>query len=71
MDCAVIAPGSILRRPGDRIKMDIRDSRRLAEQFAADLLTACFVPDRQIEAARALVRSREGLVKIDHQARCV
>lgn len=66
VDCAVIAPGSVPRRPGDRIKTDIRDSRRLAEYFAAGLLTECFVPDRQFEAARGLVRSRDGLVKIVH-----
>ena len=53
VDCAVIAPGSVPRRPGDRIKTDIRDSEGKPEYFAAGLLTECFVPDRQFEASSA------------------
>ncbi len=30
VDCAIIAPGSIPRRGGDRIKTDRRDARKLA-----------------------------------------
>ena len=39
--CEVIAPSMIPRRPGDRIKTDRRDARRLAELLSANLLTAC------------------------------
>ena len=67
MDCAVIAPGSVPRRPGDRIKTDRRDAENLAEYFAAGLRTECFVPDPDGEAARDLVRSRANLGADLHQ----
>jgi len=40
VDCAIIAPGSIPRRNGDRIKTDRRDARKLAEYFAAGLFAS-------------------------------
>ena len=67
VDCEVIAPGSMPRRTGDRIKTDRRDAKKLAEYFAAGLLTACFVPDQQWESARNLVRSRADLVAELHR----
>ncbi len=69
VDCAVIAPGSIPRRSGDRIKTDRRDARKLAEYFAAGLLTECFIPDREVESARNLVRSRAGMMTNLHRAK--
>ena len=63
VDCAIIAPGSIPRRSGDRIKTDRRDARKLAEYFAAGLLTECFIPDSELRAVRSLLRSREALIK--------
>lgn len=44
MDCAVIAPGSISKRSGDRIKTDQRDARKLAEYFTCGLLTIVSFP---------------------------
>lgn len=67
VDCSVIAPGSMPRRSGDRIKTDRRDARKLAEYFSAGLLTACHVPDAPWEAARGLVRSRATLVSDLHR----
>ena len=63
VDCEVIAPGSMPRRTSDRIKTDRRDATKLAEYFAAGLLTTCFVPDEQWESARNLVRSRADLLR--------
>ena len=37
--CAVVAPSLIPRKPGERIKTDRRDARKLAEMFRAGLLT--------------------------------
>ena len=37
--CVVIAPSLIPSKPGDRIKTDRRDARKLAELFRAGLLT--------------------------------
>ena len=56
--CEVIAPSSIPRRSGDRIKTDRRDARKLATLYAGDLLTAICVPGKEQEELRALVRCR-------------
>jgi transposase len=59
VDCAVVAPGSIPTRPGDRIKTDRRDARKLARLHAGGLLESIWVPDPELEALRDLVRARE------------
>ena len=59
IDCWVVAPGLVPRRPGDRIKTDPRDARRLARLLAGGLLEPIYVPSRELEAARDLVRARE------------
>jgi transposase len=57
--CQVIAPSLIPIRPGDRIKTDRRDARKLAELFRAGLLKEVIPPQPQDEAARDLTRARE------------
>jgi transposase len=57
--CDVVAPGLVWRRPGDRVKTDPRDARRLAAQFAGGMLEAIFVPTVATEALRDLVGARE------------
>src|SRR5438094_5998894 len=59
IDCAVVAPGLVPQRPGERIKTDPRDARKLARLLAGGLLEAIDVPSRELEAARDLVRARE------------
>ena len=59
IDCQVVAPGLVPQRPGDRVKTDSRDARKLARLLAGELLTAIHVPSRELEAARDLVRARE------------
>jgi transposase len=59
IDCAVVAPGSVPQRPGDRVKTDPRDARKLARLHAGGLLEPIHVPSRELEAARDLVRARE------------
>jgi transposase len=49
----------VWRQPGDRVKTDPRDARRLAGQFAGGMLEAIFVPPVEMEALRDLVRARE------------
>src|SRR5216110_2796768 len=58
IDCRVIAPGLVPQRPGDRVKTDPRDARKLARLLAGGLLEPIFVPSREFEAARDLVRVR-------------
>jgi transposase len=59
IDCAVIAPGLVPQRPGDRVKTDPRDARKLARLLAGGLLEPIHVPSPELEAARDLVRARE------------
>ena len=59
VDCLVVAPGLVPRRPGDRVKTDSRDARKLARLLAGGLLQPIHVPTPELEAARDLVRARE------------
>ena len=59
VECEIVAPGLVPSRPGDRIKTDRRDARKLAALHASGLLTAIFVPSPELEALRDLVRARE------------
>lgn len=55
----IVAPGLVPSRPGDRVKTDKRDARRLAGLHAAGLLTEIFILASEHEALRDLVRARE------------
>ena len=57
--CEAIAPGLVWRQPGDRIKTDPRDARRLAAQYQGGMLRAIHVLSPEQEALRDLVRARE------------
>jgi transposase len=57
--CEVVAPSLIPTRPGERVKTDARDARRLAQLLAGGLLEFVWVPPTEIEALRDLVRARE------------
>jgi transposase len=59
--CQVIAPALTPRRPGQRIKTDRRDARKLVGLFRAGELTPIHVPDEAEEAVRDLVRCREAV----------
>jgi transposase len=59
VDSVIVAPGPVPSRPGDRVKTDKRDARRLAGLHAAGLLTEIFIPTPEHEALRDLVRARE------------
>jgi transposase len=68
-DSIVVAPGKIPRQASDRIKTDRRDARKLAQLLAAGLLTGIFVPPRDSEAIRSLVRARDDLRRDRYRAR--
>jgi transposase len=55
----VIAPSLIPRKPGEQIKTDRRDARKLAELLAGGLLTEVHPPSPEDEAVRDLSRARE------------
>jgi transposase len=69
--CCVIAPSLIPRKPGERVKTDRRDAKKLLMMFKAGLLTEVHAPDEHQEAARELTRLREtakdNLKRIRHQ----
>jgi transposase len=57
--CVVIAPSLIPVKPGQSIKTDRRDARKLAELFRAGLLTEVHPPSEDEEAVRDLCRCRD------------
>ncbi|MDE3840671.1 IS110 family transposase [Bacillus methanolicus] len=59
VECEVIAPTLIPKKPGERVKTDRRDAIRLAQLFRAGELTSVYVPTQEDEALRDLVRARE------------
>ena len=60
--CDVVAPSLIPKAPGDRVKTDRRDARRLAHLLRAGQLTAVNVPSPAEEAVRDLCRARTDMV---------
>lgn len=71
IDVRVVAPGSIPRAPGDRVKTDRRDAKRLVRLFAAGELSFAFVPSEADERFRDLVRciedARKDLMRSRHR----
>jgi transposase len=67
--CDVVAPSLIPKAPGDRVKTDRRDCRRLARLHRAGELVAIRVPTEQEEAVRDLCRARGDMVEDRTRAR--
>jgi len=67
--CEVVAPSSIPRPAGERIKTDRRDAMKLARLARVGELTPVRVPDEADEALRDLVRTREDAVREQRNAR--
>ena len=59
VQCDVIAPALIPRKPGDRVKTNRRDARKLVELGRAGLLTTVQPPTPEDEAVRDLARARD------------
>lgn len=57
--CEVVAPSLIPVKPGDRIKTDRRDARKLVQLLRAGALTEVHPPTPEQEAVRDLCRCRE------------
>jgi transposase len=60
--CDVVAPALIPKAPGDRVKTDKRDCRRLARLHRAGELVVIRVPTPQEEAVRDLCRARADMI---------
>jgi transposase len=59
LNCLVVAPSLIPRRPGDRVKTDRRDAATLARLARSRDLSPICVPQPLDEAIRDLARARE------------
>jgi transposase len=61
--CEVIAPSMIPKAPGDKVKTDTRDCRRLTRLYRAGELVAIRIPSPGEEAVRDLCRTRGDMVE--------
>jgi transposase len=69
IDCVVVAPSLVPGKPGDRVKTDRRDARKLAHFLRSGDLTAVYVPDEAVEAIRDLERARDDAKRAERVAR--
>ena len=69
LSCEVVAPSSIPKRSGDRVKTDRRDAMLLARLSRSGDLTTVRVPSAADEAVRDLVRARDDAVRECRNAR--
>lgn len=67
--CSVIAPSLIPRKPGERVKTDRRDAKKLAHYLKAGLLTEVQPPSPEDEARRELVRARTAAKEDEQRAK--
>jgi transposase len=59
VDCRVVAPSLIPKKPGDRVKNDRRDAVEIARLLRSGDLTGVYVPSVEDEALRDLCRARD------------
>lgn len=59
LDCTVVAPSLIPRKPGDRVKTDRRDAVEIARLLRSGDLTGVYVPGVEDEAVRDVCRARD------------
>jgi len=59
LDCRVVAPSLIPKKPGDKVKTDRRDAVELARLLRSGDLTSVYVPRVEDEAIRDLCRARD------------
>jgi transposase len=69
IDCVVVAPTLIPVRSGDRVKTDRRDAMKLARLLRSGELVAAWVPSKEDEALRNLVRTRGAAKKDERRAK--
>jgi len=59
IECLVVAPSLIPRKPGERIKTDRRDAKKLARYLRSGDLTEVHPPTTEEESVRDVCRARE------------
>jgi transposase len=68
-DCQVVAPSLVPKKPGERIKTDRRDARKLSQFLRSGDLAVVWVPDEEQEAMRDLTRARDDFKAQERKAR--
>jgi len=61
INCVIAATSKILRKPGEHIKTDTRDARKLARQLRSGEVTAINIPTAGDEAVRDYLRTRDDI----------
>lgn len=69
LDCILVCPSKVPRKPGERVKTDRRDADDLARLYRAGELTGIYVPAPEDEAMRDLLRARFQAGRQQHRAR--
>jgi len=59
LDCKVVAPSLIPKKPGDKVKTDRRDAVEIARLLRSGDLTSVYVPGVEDEAVRDVCRARD------------
>jgi len=62
LECIVIAPTKTERKPGEKVRTDRRDAKKLAKLFRNGDLTAVYIPPASDEAVRDVCRARTDAV---------
>ena len=62
IECAVMAPTKTTRKPGEKVKTDKRDARKIAREFRNGDITEVHVPPPVTEAVRDVCRARTDAV---------
>jgi len=69
LECQVVAPSLIPKRPGDKVKTDRRDAVELARLLRSGDLTKVYVPCVEDEAIRDLCRARDACLVMLKEAK--
>jgi transposase len=69
VQCIVVAPSSVPKQVGSRVKTDRRDAVKPGRFPRSDDLTAVAVPDQATEAMRDLEPAREDAKNVERSAR--
>ena len=62
LECVVIAPTKTERKPGEKVRTDRRDAKKLAKLFRNGDLTPVYIPPASDEAVRDVCRARTDAV---------
>jgi len=59
VECVILAPSTIPKAPGDRIKTDFRDAKKIAESLENGKYSPVYVLDEEDDAVKNYIRMRD------------